>query len=812
MRTPGQESIPAVHIREDAGETAERAGFRPEVLARIFVNAWINLRSTRGSKMKRLTGTPGNDWRLRIESHRCIASLVRDRSERLHVFIHQFDKRADVYETEAFDKRLRRFWSSLDGRSSSVDVSILESEYIEADPQAASSESLPRGTLHHELKPRQQQFSDLVLPIRAGTRQKKSQLVIGRGPPGSGKTVVAQDLVLEAVHDGLKVDVLVPSAPLKSDYRRLFEACGLRVSQSTEDDAEVRLLEFPEHFAMLANESIDHLRERHIREWWNTQANDPKFRARLGPKVAGEVQGRLPLLVDAVLADQEFWDGWRERRTTKDFLGQQVGECIEALERLRDQLEPCTATGEPLPTRARLAVTALERSRAIEPPPHDRLILVDEAQDLAPAECRALLAFWLKTRDDDPHAIRELVFLGDQEQRISLVPFSWDELKRTATRLTNLKPDQIREEYVDNASYRMRQSIARVARAVWDERIMGKAKSRQQTKLDVESLEGGGTIDVLITHKKIDLWTHAKQAVSDASPGDHLFIVGGPDRQGSGDDSHIFSYNVRQAKGLEASKVIVDCPFGHQSGRRVRDPLPPDAVMEFYVAASRAREHLLLVLDPASWAELKRCPEPWQLDGVRIHERPIDSQADPRNLLKDCLVTLSRDELQKTLLDQLTTRCEAADGTTDSGPDGLVRIIRRLCEQPDPDMIESFLVGSKQLARNHVETLRSLWVKGLAAHRAGETRIAIGILLLAGEAGAAFRIATTDPGGSGYGWDPELLEVSAYESTVQSLRRMQSLEEVLSSSSSGFIQRQTRELAIARIRRGMDRIREAVAP
>jgi hypothetical protein len=90
--------------------------------------------------------------------------------------------------------------------------------------------------------------------------------------------------------------------------------------------------------------------------------------------------------------------------------------------------------------------------------------------------------------------------------------------------------------------------------------------------------------------------------------------------------------------------------------------------------------------------------------------------------------------------------------------------------------------------------------------------MAIGILLLAGEAGAALRIATTDPGGSGYGWDPQFLELYADESTVQSLRGMQSLDEVLSASSSGFIHRLTRELAIARIRRGMDRIREAVAP
>ena len=807
MRSTDQETLPFVHIHKDACEAAERVGFAPEVLARIFVNSWMSLRRTPGSKMKRLTGTAGNDWRLRIESHRCVASLVKRRDGQLCAFIHQFEGRAEVYETDTFHTRIREFWRHVDEAKSEVDLAPFARNYREANPADAKIEDLPRGILHHELKPKQQQFSDLVLPIRASTREHKSRLIIGYGPPGSGKTVVAQDLVLGAVADGLKVDVLVPSAPLKAEYRRLFSACGLTVSESAEDDGDVRLLEFPEHFAMLAKQSIDHSRDRQIREWWNTQISDPKLKARLGSAVVSQPHSRLPLLVDAVLEDDDFWKRWPEMPTARDFIGDQVRECIEALRGLKDFLEPCAPSGEPLPTRARLAVEAIERAKSEEPPRGDRLILVDEAQDLAPAECRALLSFWLKTRNDDPHAIRELVFLGDQEQRISLIPFSWDELKQAAIRL-KIKPDQIQEQEVDNASYRMRQTIARVARSVWDPRVRGDGKFRQQGKIDLNLLEKGGSVDVLVTTEAIDWNAHAAQCMRDAAAGEYLFVVSGLDDAPPKDDSRIFSYHVRQAKGLEASKVIVNCPFGHQGKRRERNPLPADDVMEFYVAASRARERLLLILDEASWHELRRCREPWQLPGVRVHEWTSPEPSKLQSLLRDCVVTLSDDELRQTLLGQLATRCEASEHGATPDVSGIIRLVRRLCDLPDPDLIESLLFNSTVLARHNVSVLQQLWVSGIDAHRAGESTVAAGILLLAGETGAALKVATTAKDVSASCWDLEFLELYADDSYLQVLRKTQSLDEIVVESTSQMIQRLTSRLVTDRLRLGTKKISE----
>jgi hypothetical protein len=807
MGLPGDESPPVVHLHEEACETAESAGFSPEVLARIFVNSWLQLRTTRGSKMRRLSGLPGNNWRMRIASYRCVVSLAKSRTGSLHAFIHQFEKRADVYETDAFSERIRQFWRSVDDGSVVPESVSLLRNYVEVDPAAAKAEDLPRATLHHELKPKQREFSELVLPIRASARQMRSQIVIGHGPPGSGKTVVAQDLVLEAVHDGLKIDVLVPSAPLKAEYRRLFAAYGLRIAESTTDEGEVRLLEFPEHFAMLAGRSIDHARERRVREWWNAQIADPRFRARLGGAAVEELHGRLPLLVDAILGDEDFWKRWPETRTAKDFMGDQVRECIETFQGLREHLEVCAPSGEPLPTRASLAVEAFNRARSSEPPPGDRLILVDEAQDLAPAECRALLTFWLKTGASDPHAIRELVFLGDQEQRISLIPFSWDELKQAAVRLTDIKPNQIREQEVDSASYRMRRTIGRVARTVWDPRVRGPGKFKQQGKFDINRLDEGGTVDVVVTSTPVNLGKLADECMRHTAPGEHLFMVRGAAAVLPAESSRIFSYHVRQAKGLEASRVVVAHPFGHPTNRRSRPVLPPDDVMAFYVAASRAREHLLLVLDGPSWKELERCSEPWKLPGVHVHHA-ASTTTDLEHLLRQCVVSLSEEELRQTLLGQLATRCQTNETGAPIDIDGIVRIVTRLCEIRDPDMIETLLANSNILARYNATALQELWIRGSDSYRAGNLVVSTAILLLAGESGAAFRVAAAAAESGIDGWDLTLLELLADESKVQAIRRSQELDQLLRESSTGLICRRTTQWATNRMREAVRSIEE----
>ena len=80
--------------------------------------------------------------------------------------------------------------------------------------------------------------------------------------------------------------------------------------------------------------------------------------------------------------------------------------------------------------------------------------------------------------------------------------------------------------------------------------------------------------------------------------------------------------------------------------------------------------------------------------------------------------------------------------------------------------------------------------------------MATGILLLAGEAGAALKVATAANKTGAFSWDLELLELHASESDIQNLRQKQTLDEVLLESSSQMIHRFTNRLAVDRLRQG----------
>jgi len=253
--------------------------------------------------------------------------------------------------------------------------------------------------------------------------------------------------------------------------------------------------------------------------------------------------------------------------------------------------------------------------------------------------------------------------------------------------------------------------------------------------------------------------------------------------------------------------VVVACPFGHEQNRRSRAVLPPDDVMEFYVAASRAREHLLLVLDEPSWQELERCSEPWKLPGVHVHHAS-STTTDLEGLLRQCVVALSDEELRQTLLGQLVTRCQTNETGAPIDADAIVRLVTRLCAVPDPDMIETLSTNSEILARYNVAALRELWTRGIDAYRAGNHVVSTAILLLAGESGAAFKVAAAAADRGIAGWDLTLLEILADESEIQALRRSQELDQVLRESSTGLICRRTTQWAADRMREAARNIAE----
>jgi hypothetical protein len=83
-----------------------------EHLSLLFAKNW-NTHFTSGSKIKKLKYLTGDFYRMRKHKTRIIFSKINE-----FIFFHIVDQRSDIYESEAFDTRLKAFDSMVGGDGS----------------------------------------------------------------------------------------------------------------------------------------------------------------------------------------------------------------------------------------------------------------------------------------------------------------------------------------------------------------------------------------------------------------------------------------------------------------------------------------------------------------------------------------------------------------------------------------------------------------------------------------------------------------------------------------------------------------------
>jgi hypothetical protein len=775
-----------VHIHKQAEKESRDCGFEPEALAVVFADSWKRLRDTPGTKLRRLSSTPGYDFRLRIGGHRAVASVANDASGRLSAYVHEVGPRREVYERETFGSRLKAFWGSGSGRSKQPSQGCVAEDYRYLDPTQATPEKVPRASLHFLLQLQQQEFFDRVLPLLAYERSNEAELVIGHGPPGSGKTLVACDLALEAFLDGHDVDVLVPSVGLEHEYERVLKSWDALAGTGEGEREGVRIWRYPAFFAHIASVRLPFDRESRVRAWWHEVLGEPAFRASLGPKVHAtggisdsDLTERMPVLIDALLEDDEFWKaGAVATRRTKDRLAAVFEGFRAILDACRDPLlerldSAQHSDGNAIVTRAGVATLpiverlwqSVEHGGTVRP----RLLIVDEAQDLAPAEWRRLLDLWF-AHDTSPDAIRgRLVLLGDLDQRVSLVPFHWDDVKAYAISQKSVTPVRIEERQVDAASYRMRRNVATFASAVFDKRVVDQAKVRRHGRIDYEKLLQGGSVNVaLVDRRKVDVSTVLAAGAEQRVSGEYFFVIHGSNENVTQVPTRndLFLYSVRSAKGLEADRVIVVHPFDHRASHRPK-PITPDEATEYYTAVSRAREHVLLVIDEACGSLLAPAEDAW---GIANFHHIGDERSKLRSLVEECRIALTDDEVRNELVRQLNQITTQPGDFGELAGSRIEAILARLADSPDDDLSLALVQAGEQLASTDVSLfvrVRDGARRELAASRHGT---AAATLLFTGEVDLARRVISTMPSEAADKWNPDWLGMVAGESCWQAWR------------------------------------------
>lgn len=774
-----KELDPNIYMHTDAIESAERYGFGAEVISVIFLDSWLRLRKTGGSKLKKLSGTVGNDWRLRIGNLRAVASLSHDINGRKNVFIHQIDQRRDIYETDTFRKSIENFWHEASTRTGAVDPNVFKKKYRLINPKLAEENKIPKASLEYHFSQMQQVFFDKVLPFKQRTLKDNREIVIGYGPPGSGKTIVAQGLTVEAISTGSDVTILVPTQHLKDEYLRMVESAGIDINKPEEPEmGKVRIYEFSEYFSMLSGVPTCFSRESYLRSWWDQQLLNPKIRGRLKGISKTELNSRLPILIDALLEDDDYWKISNTSLQSKDRLKDQITE-YEIIREVRAPLLDLLPEDPTWRTRAGLACEASKNrsNQAVSDVnigvTSNALIIVDEAQDLAPSEWKELLSKWLSFSETNIESKNKIVLLGDEEQRISLIPFSWTQIKQFALNELKIPKDNIIEEVVDTASYRMRQTIARVARSVWRREHTDGGKYRRPTEFDYEKLLEGGRVDVFIRPYCDSIVEILNSSIKDSLANEHLFLVKGGGLPSFDKSDSILEYSIRTAKGLEADSVLVAYPFGRRAGRS-RKILPHDEIMDFYVATSRAREKLTLIIDPLDWNELNQVEDVWRLPGVTVCvDKNLEKTDNLTELIRNTLVKLSDEERREAYEKKLEVLCQAPAAPPKDLAKELQKNLRMLIQSCDENTISFLRDQSRVLARQDRAVLSELWRNATIDLQDNQIDLAIGELLLAGEFAVAARVqlSCTEINTSKSCWDSEWIALIADESPLQQNRR-----------------------------------------
>lgn len=739
-----------VYMHREALDEAERLLAPPTLVSSLTRALQQGLERTRGSRVKRLRGLgTTSERRLRTDSIRSVYSdVVHADGERM-LFVHSVSPRSEAYTRDAFRARIDRFHAEVWDRSTrSFRVEVAKSVYSEI-PYATAVPLSADSIIADEpyLTNHQHAYSTFLLPLGENASRGDPFAILGHGPPGSGKTLVLQDVAIRAMEEQNTVLVLVPSARLLTDYQMAFADYGIEPRKLADSnvDAPCMLLEdVRTFFAERCGDSAQPSERREaVLRWWDRCYKNIGLRQHVGERQRSWHR-RLADLLDALYSDPAFWDSGQSGMSVKDDVDEYNAEAYALLRDLRNkpQWRDLLASERPrdLVLRSEYAERAapvLDACAAIEGP---LLVLVDESQDLAPAEWRTLLTWCAKRR---AAAQTRIAFVGDLNQRVSVTPFEWSALKVHACKALGVTPGTAQanalvvERQVEVTSLRFAREIGIVAGLVLDRSVTERGKNRVSRTADPEGLSTRGEVQVVVA--KANIWnqavTAAKAAAMNAGPDSRACLICGDEdavRILDDSDPRVLVFSPKTVKGLEFSSTVIVHPI--EAGLGARAQMTYEQATALYTAVTRARERLLCVLSEREWSCLGRAREKWKSAGV---EDVLRCDGDPIPLLATVLPRYVQRMTDADVDTVLASRLDAlASGPDDSEQDWIRDIVRVAAQMVHRGLLQEIVTSGAPISREWPSAAETFWAR---AHedRTTDPATAVACLLLLGEIAAA---------------------------------------------------------------------------
>lgn len=659
-----------VYFHREAYSEAADLAVDPESIAASLVDAiGRGLARTGGSRLKRLRhlGTH-TEKRLRTGKVRSVFSLVRgdDNPEHRLAFVHAVSRRDEAYSRDHFHARIDRFHSEVwSVETGSLRRGIADSVYEPITFQIQAAAAGGDTELEPYLTPRQYGYFRCLLPLSRTATGRDPFLTMGEGPPGSGKTLVAQEVMLRAVEEGNDVVVLVPSAALLGEYQEVLHANGMQSYSlnSTANEPQVFLYDVRKFFGDLGGDaSRPGDRRERVWQWWQACQGEVAVREMVRKTVgvrSASWHRRFADLLDA-LYDDEIWHetrrGWQVKKDDVNEVNEDAYRLLSALRenaRTRSVLESCRHSGDEsrIMSRCELAERALTGLENVVLDSRPLMVIVDECQDLAPAEWRALLSWAysrrLKATEADSRFQTRIALVGDLNQRVAVTPFTWREVARYANETLKICESLILSAQIETTSLRFAREIGLVAEGILDSRVTRRGKNRISPTANADELSLRGRVQVVVANDALDAVMEVATELSRFQGGGHqVCIVGGDEaaiRRAREDAGGDLLFSVRGVKGLEFPAVVVVHPIGMPAAPS--GMLTPQQAMLTYTAATRARERLLLVLSDAEWECLARAESSWAELGITTpHTLSGDMRRALREVLPEYMLQLSSEQ------------------------------------------------------------------------------------------------------------------------------------------------------------------------
>jgi hypothetical protein len=669
-------------------------------------------------KIKALKGPWPGTHRLRFaKKERALFSWEADADGQRVAWVHEIDWRAEVYERDAGLARATAWADARDRRGLNA-LGYVRKEAGEGVVDEPEPDVLP--ALSHQ----QSRFIQSLLPLEQKTRSPLAFVRLGVGPPGSGKTVVAVDAAQAAQELDYDVLVLVPSPKLLRTYRDELGRVAVveegRFAEAPSDDQpRVWVERVGDFFDAVAGSDAP---GDAVRVWWADALKLPAVQKWRKKHPCVEAL-RFVDLIDAVLFDERAGgvggkDALAEQDTPlRAAIADLSGGLRDAVVQLKQQRRVVLRW-----ERARSAVDKLAAAR----PGRSLLILVDEAQDLIPAQWQALAsaAFRRLTERKDTTG---LALLGDENQRVTPTAFAWNDVKAF---VAGLHPDLqggIGVEMTDlPGSFRIPRAVARVANPLVDGRM--DSGVRRASVVEPESLlEEGGVEIVEVSEIRSALLDAVGALVAEGlAPEARLLVI--TDKQGAGHPV-LDTLDVVEAKGLEWDAIVVAGLFSTKADFNER--------ARAYTRLTRARKRVVLLVSPNDGRQMEVYWTPYLraegTEGVRRVE-----PADLASALRRCIDTSSAVDRVDELLSRIGNVLERAEQEGGGCPTPVIELVERVIPLGGAARVPA--IFDDFLDRN------AAWEVDLRAAGLGAgARVRAASVLAAGDVGEALALAERLP-------------------------------------------------------------------